>query len=197
MEKKAQLYEIIIKLSFAIFSFFSAIFVVKNAIFMFPLYRSFSYSETKLYSLIYNTPIGDILNDIGPVTHFSFDVIIKGFVAFLSNVEWIGILFLLMLIVLLLLRFMFINWTLIKQYLKLSLILIGLYILKFALFGILFAIFYKDGARTMALGFVVGTSAFLLVSIAQLFVLSLWIIKFIFNIVNDVKYYYSHWKIKN
>ena len=64
MEKKAQLYEIIIKLSFAIFSFFSAIFVVKNAIFMFPLYKSFSYSETQLYSLIYNTPIGGILNDI-------------------------------------------------------------------------------------------------------------------------------------
>lgn len=192
MEKKAQLYEIIIKLSFAIFSFFSAIFVVKNAIFMLPLYNSFSCNETQLYSLIYNTPIGNILNDIGPVTYFSFSLIIKGLIAFLNNIEWIGVIFLFMLIILLLLRFMFINWTLVKQYLKLSLILVGLYVLKFALFGILFAIFYRGGERTMALGFVVGTSAFLLVSICQLFILSLWIIKFIFNIVSDIKYYYSH-----
>lgn len=192
MEKKAQLYEIIIKLSYALLAFISAVFVVKNAIFMLPLYKSFSCSETQLYSLIYNTPFGNILNDVGVVTTLSFDVFVKGFVGFLSNVEWIGVVFLFMTIGLMLLRFMFINWTLIRQYLKLSLIQIGLYILKFVLFGIIFALFYKDGTRTMSLAFIIGTSAFLIVSIAQVFVLSLWIIKFIFNIVNDIKYYYSH-----
>ena len=192
MEKKAQLYEIIIKLVFAVVAFVCAVFVVKNAIFMFPLYSSFSCNEKQLYELIYNTQFGGILNDIGVITRFSFITIIKGFVGFLNNVEWIGIIFLLLTIGLTLLRFIFINWTLVRQYLKLAMMSIVLYIIKLALFGIAFAICYKDGIRTISLGFVVGTSFYLLTCIAQLFVFSLWIIKFIFNISSDINYYLSH-----
>ena len=192
MEKKAQLYEIIIKFTFAICAFVSAIFVVKNVIFMLPLYKSFSCDINGLYALIYNTPFGDILNDIGIVKDLSFTVIYKGFVAFLANIEWIGLVFLLLTIALLCLRFMFPKWVLVKQYLYMSLINILLYILKFGLFALAFLIIFKDGPRTVSLSFIVGTSLFILISFFQLIVLSLWIIKFIFNIVSDVKYYYSH-----
>ena len=192
MEKKAQLYEIIIKSVFAVVSFISAVFVVKNLFFMLPLFNSFSCSERQLYELIYNTQFGGILSHIGVITTFSFNTIIKGFVGFIAGIEWIGIIFLLLTIALLLLRFIFINWTLVKQYLHLALISILLYILKLALFGIAFAICYKDSTRTIALGFVVGTVVYLITCCAQIFVFSLMIIKFIFNISGDIKYYLSH-----
>lgn len=192
MEKKAQLYEIIIKLVFAITAFICSVFVVKNAFFMFPLFTSFSCNETQLYHLIYNTQFGDILNDVGVVINFSFSTLVKGFIGFLNNIEWVGLFFLVLTIALLLLRFMFIKWTLIRQYLKLSLVSIVLYILKFALFGICFSIFYKSNIRTMSLAFVVGTSMYLAICIIQLFVFSLLIVKFIFNISIDIKYYLSH-----
>lgn len=194
MEKKAQLYEIIIKFVFAVVSFISAVFVVKNLFFMLPLFNSFSCNERQLYELIYNTQFGGILSHIGVITTFSFNTIVKGFIGFIANIEWIGILFLLLTIALLLLRFIFINWTLVKQYLHLALISILLYILKLALFGLAFAICYKDSTRTIALGFVAGTVVYLITCCAQIFVFSLMIIKFIFNISGDIKYYLSHWK---
>lgn len=192
MEKKAQLYEIIIKFVFAVVSFISAVFVVKNLFFMLPLFNSFSCNERQLYELIYNTQFGGILSHIGVITTFSFNTIVKGFIGFIANIEWIGILFLLLTIALLLLRFIFINWTLVKQYLHLALISILLYILKLALFGLAFAICYKDSTRTIALGFVAGTVVYLITCCAQIFVFSLMIIKFIFNISGDIKYYLSH-----
>ena len=192
MEKKAQLYEIIIKFVFAVVSFISAVFVVKNLFFMLPLFNSFSCNERQLYELIYNTQFGGILSHIGVITTFSFNTIVKGFIGFIANIEWIGILFLLLTIALLLLRFIFINWTLVKQYLHLALISILLYILKLALFGLAFAICYKDSTRTIALGFVAGAVVYLITCCAQIFVFSLMIIKFIFNISGDIKYYLSH-----
>lgn len=192
MEKKAQLYEIIIKFVFAVVSFISAVFVVKNLFFMLPLFNAFSCNERQLYELIYNTQFGGILSHIGVITTFSFNTIVKGFIGFIANIEWIGILFLLLTIALLLLRFIFINWTLVKQYLHLALISILLYILKLALFGLAFAICYKDSTRTIALGFVAGTVVYLITCCAQIFVFSLMIIKFIFNISGDIKYYLSH-----
>ena len=192
MEKKAQLYEIIIKFVFAVVSFISAVFVVKNLFFMLPLFNSFSCNERQLYELIYNTQFGGILSHIGVITTFSFNTIVKGFIGFIANIEWIGILFLLLTIALLLLRFIFINWTLVKQYLHLALISILLYILKLALFGLAFDICYKDSTRSIALGFVAGTVVYLITCCAQIFVFSLMIIKFIFNISGDIKYYLSH-----
>ena len=192
MEKKAQLYEIIIKFVFAVVSFISAVFVVKNLFFMLPLFNAFSCNERQLFELIYNTQFGGILSHIGVITTFSFNTIVKGFIGFIANIEWIGILFLLLTIALLLLRFIFINWTLVKQYLHLALISILLYILKLALFGLAFAICYKDSTRTIALGFVAGIVVYLITCCAQIFVFSLMIIKFIFNISGDIKYYLSH-----
>ena len=192
MEKKAQLYEIIIKLSFALFSFIAAIFVMKNVLYILPLFKTSSLEEFEILGLIYKTPIGNILKDIGTVNTINVAVLFKGFMSFLSHLEWISVIFLLMMIVLLMFRFIFIKWSLVKDYLHLSLYEILFFILKYICFGLSFAIFYKGGADGMSLACIVGSILFIIFSLAQIFILSLWIIKFIFNIVSDLKYYFSH-----
>ena len=192
MEKKAQLYEIIIKSCFALFSFIAAIFIIKNMLSMFPLYTSFSSDQLGLFELIYNTHIGEILKDIGPVHTINFKLILKGFACFLLNLEWIASLFLLLTLALLVLKFIFIKWSLVGNYLKLSGLLILAYVLKYLMFLLCFALFYKGGESSLALSFVIGTSLYLLLSLGQLIILSLWIIKFIFNIVGDIIYYLKH-----
>ena len=192
MEKKAQLYEIIIKLSFALFSFIAAIFVMKNVLYILPLFKTSSLEEFEILGLIYKTPIGNILKDIGTVNTINVAVLFKGFMSFLSHLEWISVFFLLMMIVLLMFRFIFIKWSLVKDYLHLSLYEILFFILKYICFGLSFAIFYKGGADGMSLACIVGSILFIIFSLAQIFILSLWIIKFIFNIVSDLKYYFSH-----
>ncbi len=192
MEKKAQLYEIIIKLSFAVFSFIAAIFVVKNVLHMLPLFKTSSLEEFEILGLIYKTPVGSILKDIGTASTINVEILFKGFLSFLSHLEWISVIFLGMFIVLLLLRFVFLKWSSVKDYLHLSLYEILFFVLKFICVGLSFAIFYKGGANGMSLACIVGSIFFIIFSIAQLFILSLWLLKFIFNIVNDLKYYFSH-----
>ena len=192
MEKKAQLYEIIIKLSFALFSFIAAIFVMKNVLYILPLFKTTFLEEFEILGLIYKTPIGNILKDIGTVNNINVAVLFKGFMSFLSHLEWISVIFLLMMIVLLVFRFIFIKWSLVKDYLHLSLYEILFFILKYICFGLSFAIFYKGGADGMSLACIIGSILFIIFSLAQIFILSLWIIKFIFNIVSDLKYYFSH-----
>ena len=192
MEKKAQLYEIIIKLSFALFSFIAAIFVVKNVLYILPLFKTTSLEEFEILGLIYKTPTGNILKDIGTVNTINVAVLFKGFMSFLSHLEWISVIFLIMMIVLLVFRFIFIKWSLVKDYLHLSLYEILFFILKYICFGLSFAIFYKGGADGMSLACIIGSILFIIFSLAQIFILSLWIIKFIFYIVSDLKYYFSH-----
>ena len=192
MEKKAQLYEIIIKLSFALFSFIAAIFVMKNILYILPLFKTTSLEEFEILGLIYKTPVGNILKDIGTVNTINVEVLFKGFMSFLSHLEWISVIFLIMMIVLLMFRFIFIKWSLVKDYLHLSLYEILFFILKYICFGLSFAIFYKGGADGMSLACIIGSILFIIFSLAQIFILSLWIIKLIFNIVSDLKYYFSH-----
>lgn len=192
MEKKAQLYEIIIKLSFAIFGFIASVFVVKNIISMLPLFESFSYDERGLYDAIYKTNIGNILNDIGIVSIFNFNLIVKGFFAFLANIGVLAIIFLLMVLVILILRFIFIKWTLLHFYLKISGLVILSFILKYLSFAIVFGFTYDYGTYSLALSFVIGSATYLIFSITQLFFLCYFIIKFILNISNDINYYCSH-----
>ena len=192
MEKKAQLYEIIIKLTFALFSFIAAIFVVKNAMFLFPLFKTSSLEEFEIIGLIYKTPFGDILRDTGTQNGINVEILLKGFMSFLSNLESVSVIFLSLIIAILILRFTFIKWSLVKEYLHLSLIVVLLFIVKYVCFGLSIAIFYKDGAQGLANGSIVGSIFFIVFSLAELFIFSLWIIKFIFNIVGDLKYYFSH-----
>lgn len=192
MEKKGQLYEIIIKLTYALISFIAAIFVIKNMLSMAPLFKSFSYQEFELVGLIHKTPFKSILKDIGTIDSVNVEILIKGFFSFLSSLEWISIVFLILFVCLLILYFTFIKWSLVKDYLFLSALEILFFLLKYILFGLSFAIFYKGGGESMALSFIIGTILFYVFSLAQLFILSLWIIKFIFNIGSDLKYYYSH-----
>ena len=75
MEKKAQLYEIIIKLSFAVFSFIAAIFVVKNVLHMLPLFKTSSLEEFEILGLIYKTPVGSTLKDIGTASTINVEIL--------------------------------------------------------------------------------------------------------------------------
>lgn len=189
MEKRAQLYEIIIKLLMAIIAFITGVFVAKNAVFMLPLFESVGKSEVELYEIIYATSIGDILKDIGVIVNVDLKIILKGFTAFLLNVEWISIVFLLVTLVLLMLSFVFVKWKLVKSYSRISLSIIGLYILKYLLFLLSFALIYKNGEKSMAMSFIVGNSLFMICSFIELFLLCLFVVKFILNIVGDIKYY--------
>ena len=192
MEKKAQLYEILIKFSFALFSFICAIFVVENILFLLPLFKTSSLEEFEILGLIYKTPFGSLLKDIGTFNNVNVEILFKGFISFLSNLSWASIIFLFMFLSLLILRFVFIKWSLISDYITLSIYEILFFILKYISFGVSMAILYKGGATSMAAGCIVGSILFIVFSLAQLFILSLWIIKFIFNIVGDLKYYFSH-----
>ena len=192
MEKKAQLYEIIIKCSFAIMAFIMSIFVVKNIISIIPLLKSFSFDEITLYREFYSTHIGEIIKDMGIINRIDFLIIMKGFTSFLLNIEWIMYLLLIMTMCLLIIRFIFLKWTLVKQYIKISSAIIISYFLKYLIFALCFAIFYKGGIKSMSLSFVVGSSFYIIISIIELFFLSLFIIKFIFNIYGDLKYYCAH-----
>ena len=95
MERKGMLYEIIIKLTFAIFSFIASVFVVKNIISMLPLFKSFSYDEFELYDVVYKTHIGEIFKDMGIYQQIDGKIILKAVSSFIVNIEWIGIVFLL------------------------------------------------------------------------------------------------------
>ena len=65
MEKKAQLYEIIIKLSFAVFSFIAAIFVVKNVLHMLPLFKTSSLEEFEIfYDFIDSSKVSNSLKKV-------------------------------------------------------------------------------------------------------------------------------------
>lgn len=195
MEKKAQLYEIIIKLTFAVISFVAAIFVVKNIISMLPLFKSLSCSEKEIYELIYQTNIGNILNEIGIVSNFNFLLLVKGFVAFLKQTNLLAILFLVIIIATLLLHFIFIKWKLLSSYLKISALIILSYILKYLSFAALFGLIYKYSTYTLALSLTIGNVFYLIFSIFELFLFSLYIVRFVLNISGDIKYYCSHWKI--
>lgn len=192
MERKGMLYEIIIKLTFAIFSFIASVFVVKNIISMLPLFKSFSYDEFELYDVVYKTHIGEIFKDMGIYQQIDGKIILKAVSSFIVNIEWIGIVFLLLSVTLSILYFIFIKWKLIGTYLKMSGVFILCYILKYILFACCILIIFKNSLTSISLALIIGTIVYIIFSLPQIFILILWIIKFIFNIGSDIKYYYSH-----
>ena len=192
MSKKELISEIVIKGIYFIFSIIASIFVVKNIISFASLYQANSVDEQTLYQIIGKTQIGKIFADLNGVFVIDSTVIIKTLTSFLKNIEVICIVFLVLTLALLLLYFIFTNWSLVASYLKLSAISIVLYLLKYVLFGLSVLIFFKDSYTSIIVALNLGTTLYLLISAAQLFFFSLWIIKFIFNILLDLKSYIQY-----
>ncbi len=192
MERKGQLIEIIIKSVYFIFSIIAAVFIVKNIISMIPLYRSFQFSEQEMYNFILKTPFGIIYKDIGNVELIDSSIVSRAIVAFIKNIHWGGIIFLIITLIMLFTYFMFIKWQLVGTYLKLSSYLILAHLAKYILFALSILIFFKDDMASFSLSMIIGTSLYLILSLVELFILSLFIIKFILNIANDIKTFYCH-----
>ena len=192
MERKGLLFEIIIKGIYFIFSIIAAVFVVKNIISFFTLYQANIVEESELYAIVGNTHIGKIFSDIGGFMTIDGNIVKKTLISFVNNIEGVAIAFLIMTLILTLLYFVFIKWNLIASYLKLSFITIGLYLLKYVLFGLCILLFFKDSYPSLVIALNVGTSLYLIDCLTQLFVFSLWIIKFIFNILVDLKSYINY-----
>ena len=192
MERKGLLFEIIIKGIYFIFSIIAAVFVVKNIISFFTLYQANIVEESELYAIVGNTHIGKIFSDIGGFMTIDGNIVKKTLISFVNNIEGVAIAFLIMTLILTLLYFVFIKWNLIASYLKLSFITIGLYLLKYVLFGLCILLFFKDSYPSLVIALNVGTSLYLIDCLTQLFVFSLWIIKFIFNILIDLKSYINY-----
>lgn len=192
MERKGQLIEIIIKSVYFLFSIIAAVFIVKNIISMFPLYKSFQLNEQEMYTFILKTPFGCIYKDIGHVEMIDSNIVSKAILAFIKNIHWCGIIFLTITLIMLFTYFMFIKWQLVGTYLKLSSYLIFAYIAKYILFALSILIFFKDDMNSFALSIIIGTSLYLILSLVEVFILSLFIIKFILNIAFDLKTIYSH-----
>lgn len=190
MEKKGIIIEMTLKFLFAAFSFIAAIFVVKNIISMSFLLKSFSYDETKLYDVVNTTHIGLIFNDIGIFIKIDGSTVLKVLVSFIANIEWIGIIFLLLNIYIGIVYFIFIKWKIFETYLKMSGLLILTYLLKYLLFACSILLLFKDSLTSISLALIVGTIVYILLSLFELTLLLLWMIKFIINIKGDIKYYY-------
>lgn len=190
MEKKGIVIEIILKFLFAAFSFIAAIFVVKNIISMSNLLKSFSYDEIELYDAVNSTHLGLIFNDIGVFLKIDGTTIFKVLTSFIANIEWIGIIFLLLSIGVSIVYFIFIKWKVFETYLKMSGLLILCYILKYILFACSILLFFKDNLASLSLALVIGTIIYIIISLFELILFVLWMLKFILNIVGDIKYYY-------
>ncbi len=192
MERKGQLIEIIIKSVYFIFSIIAAVFIVKNIISMIPLYRSFQFSEQEMYNFILKTPFGIIYKDIGNVELIDSSIVSRAIVAFIKNIHWGILVFLAITLIMIFTYFMFIKWQLVGTYLKLSSYLILAHLAKYILFALSILIFFKDDMASFSLSMIIGTSLYLILSLVELFILSLFIIKFILNIANDIKTFYCH-----
>ena len=118
MEKTGQIIEIIIKLVVAIFSIVAAVLVVRNCFSMFGFLTLGNNEEMKLYDVLSKTQIGKVFSDIGVFVDLNKTVIIIGFASFLNNLEFICIFYFVILLAILLLYFLFVKWSLLKNYIN-------------------------------------------------------------------------------
>ena len=192
MEKIGQISELAIKIVYGILAFIMSVFIVKNIILMFPLLGSMKLDENSLVQLISTTRIGPIYESIEAYHDVDNKLVSSVIVSFLSNIEWIAIVFLIITILMLFTLFMFIKWKLIASYLKLSGLIAACYLFKYILFGICFLIFFNDSFEGVTRSFLVGTIIYIIVSLFELFLCSLFIIKLVLNFSSDVKAIYEN-----
>jgi hypothetical protein len=189
MEKKGHLYEIIIKSIYLIVGIIGLIIILNGIVNIVPLFASFSLDYNQMQSAIMNTEFAHAYKTLTSVDYFNSSLILKIFLSFIANLSIFPYLFLVLTLLLSILFFIFIKWPLVSSYFKISLMQICVFIGKYLLFGLSLLIFYNNDIKSLATGLFIGTIIYLLTSILQIFLHSLWILKFVLNITEDIKAY--------
>lgn len=192
MEKTGQIIEIIIKLVAAIFSIIAAVLVVRNCFSMFGFLTLGNDEEIKLYDVLSKTQIGKVFSDIGVFIDLNKTVILVGFSSFLNNLEFISIFYFVILLVILLLYFLFVKWSLLKNYINILLIIGASYLLKYIFVLVCLALFNNNNIEGIILSLKIATILYFIISVVEFGCFLLLILKFITNISTDVKYLLKH-----
>jgi hypothetical protein len=196
MEKKGQLFEIIIKALFFIVAIVACIYLIKDVFTMFPLFSKL-YKDNVDFNLIYdalkNTHVRKIFDTVSLIGTDNKISISSYIYSFLVNLPFVSYVFLLLTVALSILYFVFIKWKLLKSYLVVCLSLVGLYVLKYIIFGLAILVSYQnESIRSIVIGLSIGNILYIVVCLFQFFFLSIMILKFIFNISDDLKSYNSY-----
>ena len=193
MKKAGHLYEIIIKSVYLIVGIVGLITIFNGVINIVPLLSSFSYDYSEIQDKVMNTEFNTAFKTLTSVDYFNSSLIMKTVLSFIANLSFLPYIFLIITTLLTILYFLFVKWPLVSSYFKVSLIHILLFIGKYVLFGLTLLIFYTNDIRSLATGLLIGTILYLIFSLLQIFFHSLWILKFILNISEDIKDYNNSW----
>ena len=93
MERTGHLIEFIIKIIFAIFSVIAVIFVVRNCALMFGFFTVTNEDSLVFYKTLGETHVGKIYNSFGSFNEINLSIIHQGFVAFITNMDFICYIF--------------------------------------------------------------------------------------------------------
>ena len=186
MTAKKQVAEILIKILFAIIGFVLSINIIKDIISLIPLFNT-SLNENELYSLISNTNIGSIYLKIGAVEGINRTIMYTALVAFFDNIPLFYVLFFSIIVILSFIYFIFSKWNLLEIYIKMAYIVLFLYVFKYIFYGLAFVLFYTGSFNSLSSSLIIGNVIFMIFSLGELFIMFLWILKVLLNIVDDVK----------
>ena len=193
MEKRGHLYEIIIKSIYLVVGIIGLIVIINGIINIVPLLASFTLDYNQMHSAIMNTEFAQSYKALTSVDYFNSSLILKILLAFIANLSIFPYLFLILTLFVSILFFIFIKWPLVSSYFKISLMHICVFIGKYLLFGLSLLIFYNSDIKSLATGLFIGTIIYIIMSILQIFLHSLWILKFVLNITDDIKEYNNCW----
>lgn len=187
MEKKGVISEFCIKIVFALFATIAIGFLIYDLIVAFPLFKALSTDEQSLYELINHTKFYQIYLDIGVVETLNKTIFFKIIVAFFSHFNFIEIIFLFLFFVLVFAYFIFIKWKFVLSYIKVSLLILMFHLFRFLINGANIYVLYNEEFVSLQKSIFIGNIFYVILEILEMFLLSLWIIKFIFNFEEDIK----------
>lgn len=192
MERTGHLIEFIIKIIFAIFSAIAIVFVVRNCTFMFGFLTVTNEDSLVFYKTLSETHIGKIYNSFGSLNEINFSIILKGFVSFITNMDFICYVYVFLLIALLIVFFTFPKWDMVKSYIKISLYILLSYLAKYVFILLALAICFDGSEPSVYLSLKIGTIFYYIISFIEMFLLSLLICKFVLNLKSDIRYINNH-----
>ena len=192
MERTGHLIEFIIKIIFAVFSAFAVVFVVRNCVFMFGFLTVKSEDSLVFYKTLSETHVGKIYNSFGSFNEINLSIIHQGFVAFITNMDFICYVFTLLLIALLIVSFTFPKWDMVKSYIKILIYILLSYLAKYVFVLLSLAICFDGSEPSVYLSLKIGTIFYYIISFVEMFLLSLLICKFILNLKSDIKSLNNH-----
>ena len=187
MEKTGQKLELLIKGITAIFGIIAIIFIVRNCISMTGFWFVKDENDVIFYHTLQNTHVGKVYNSLGVINDVNLNVIKLGFVSFITNIDWICYVFLFITILLLIAFFTFPKWEFVGHYLRHSLYLFFAYLSKYMFVLIFLGLFFDGTESSVYLSMKVSTISYFVFSFIEMFILSLWIVKFILNLPYDLK----------